>query len=256
MKTSFSHRRCHSGFTLIETLMALALSSVLLVVVFRLTDSTVQYHIAGNDQVLASQRLLGLLQDLRLDIRSVPVDPHWQAAPSVLNDDSLPAIEASRITSQIQLADMEKTADPIRLAGDSRWLLLTLGKANPRWPGDANQAQQVVWSIGNSGRITVPTHEVNGRLTNVSIPLDSAVGLTRSRVNGSVKPITPEPVVSAQEAGFRYLADGRWRSSWNSSMEQRLPDAIEVRLTFPGEATQRVWTIQTASIPTRERTTR
>lgn len=240
--------RNRSGFTLIETLLALALSSVLLVVVFQLTDSTVTYHVTGNDQVLASQRMLGLLHDLRMDIRSVEPDPHWQAIPEVAdvaNADSPLAIEAAKWTSQLRLADLERLAEPIRLAGDHSWLLLTLGNANPRWSVTADQGQQIVWSAGNA--ITVSTHEMNGRLTNVVIPEQSSIGLFRARVN-SANSIQAELVCPLRQLGFRYLGHGTWRSNWNSSRERGLPDAIEVSLWFEEESAPRSWVIQTTAL--------
>ena len=248
MKRMLSMSRLQPAFTLIETLLALGLSSVLLLVVFNLIDSTVTYHVTGNDQVLVSQRLIGLLQDLRMDIRSVEADPHWNAVP--LQTETLdPRLEAaSRMVSQLQLTDLEKFAEPIRLAGQKDWLMLTLPHANPRWPGDAQRFQQVVWSLSGHGSVTVTTHDDHGRWTTQSIPDLGKPGLIRSRLmeKSQRQVIRPDLVVPAEVLNFRYLSDGRWQTNWNSSSEKRLPDAIEVSLQISGDAEQRTWIIQTS----------
>ncbi len=247
-----ANRRKRSAFTLIETLLALALSSALLLAVFGLVDSTLTHHVTGNDQVLISQRTIGLLHDLRLDVRAVQTDPHWNAIPELPSDfdDRLEAAR-TRLDSQLQLADMEKFAEPIRLAGQSNWLMLTLGHANPRWPGDATNYQQVVWSLGGRGTIEVTTHDNNGRPTSQRIPGLAQAGLLRTRIPaGSGKQQTPQSefVIAAEDLRFRFLADGRWRTSWNSSTEKRLPDAVEINLQLAGDAQYRTWIIQTSAL--------
>ncbi len=239
-----------SGFTLIETLLALALSSVLLVIVFDMVNSTLVYHVTGNDQVLASQRVIGVLQDLRSDIQAVEVDPYWEAPPVVANaNENASRIETMGLISQLQLTDMQSSAQPIRLAGNQTWLFLTLGHANPRWPGDAEQSQQIVWSIGGQGAITVTTHEQAGRLTNKTVPGLAQAALLRTRLIGINSPASESTaVVAANYLGFRYRADGQWRASWNSTVERRLPEAIEVRLQLLGENEIRTWTMSTAGL--------
>lgn len=249
-----------AAFTLVETLLALALSSTLILAVFSLIDTTLKYHVTGSDQVLVSQRLLGLLQDLRLDIHAVQPDPHWQHAPELQAtsdtsidttiDDRLEAAKA-RLTSQLQLPDAEKYAEPIRLAGQSDWLVLTLGHANPRWPQDASHEHKIVWSLGGRGSITVPTHNDHGRWTTQIIPGTSQAGLLRSRIVGSNKQpnaVQSDLVIPAQELSFRFMSGGRWHASWNSSTEKRLPDAIEVSLQLSHDAVRRTWIIYTSPI--------
>lgn len=237
------------GFTLVETLVALALSSVLLVAIFGLINSTVTYQVTGTDQVLVSQRLLGLMQDLRTDVRAVQVDPNWQIV-SELQPDVDKRLEAAQLqlTSQLQVTDLEKFAVPIRLAGRSDWLMLTLGYANPRWPGDADHFQQVVWSLGGRGSLNVTTHDDNGRASNQIIPDNTPAALLRTRLvaNGKEKSATQsEAVVAADELSFRYLSRGRWLASWNSSTEKRLPDAVEVSVRIKNDAAGRTWVIRT-----------
>ena len=242
--------RC--AFTLIETLLALALSSALLVAVFSLVDSTVTYHVTGSDQVLVSQRTIGLLHDLRFDVRAVQADPHWNAVPELPTDfDARLENVSPRLNSQLQLADMEKFAEPIRLAGQSDWLLLTLGQASPRWPGDANNHQQIVWSLGGRGAINVNTHDNNGRATTQLIPGLAQATLIRTRIptsSGKTTAVQSDFVIAADDLRFRFLADGRWHSSWNSSTEKRLPDAVEVNLQLIGDPERRTWIIQTSSL--------
>lgn len=245
-----------AAFTLVETLLALALSSTLILAVFSLIDTTLNYQVSGTDQVLVSQRLLGLLQDLRLDIHAVQPDPHWQHVPELQTnldtsiDDRLEAAK-ERLTSQLQLSDTEKYAEPIRLAGQSDWLVLTLGHANPRWPQDASYEHQIVWSLGGRGAITVPTHDDRGRLTTQIVPGTSQPGLVRSRFVGSNKQtnaLQSDLVIPAQELSFRFMSGGRWHASWNSSTEKRLPDAIEISVQLSHDAVRRTWIIQTSSI--------
>lgn len=241
-----------SAFTLIETLLALALSSALLLAVFSMIDSTVAYHVSGNDQVLVSQRLIGLLQDLRSDVRSVQADPHWQAVPELRGDleDQLESA-STRLNSQLILPNMEKFAEPIRLAGQNNWLLLTLGHANPRWSQDAEYAQQIVWSLGGRGSINVSTHDDRGRVTNRVIPGLAQPGLLRTRIlagDNSAAKSQSEFIIAADDLQFRFLAQGQWQSEWNSSKARRLPDAIEVSLQLAGDAERRTWVIQTSSL--------
>ncbi len=252
MKRSIARIEKPFAFTLVETLLALALGSVLMVCVFGLIDSTLSYHVSGNDQALASQRMIGLLHDLRTDIRAVRPDPHWQAVPQI-EDQVDPRLQAASklLNSQLQVADMEKFAEPIRLVGQSNWLLLTLGHANPRWPGDMDSQQQIVWSLGGQGTLTVPTHDDQGRLVNYTLATPNDPGLMRSRIidNGQQKRSTSSSfVIAAELLRFRYLADRQWRSQWNSAVEKRLPGAIEINLQMAGEAEQRTWVIELPSL--------
>ena len=252
MKPLNSSVTSRPAFTLIETILALALSSALLVAVFSLVDSTVTYHVTGSDQVLVSQRTIGLLHDLRFDVRAVQADPHWQAIPELPSDfDERLELAKTRLNSQLQLADMEKFAEPIRLAGQGDWLLLTLAQANPRWPGDANNYQQIVWSLGGRGAITVTTHDDRGRATTQLIPSVPQAALIRTRLPATSEnrsTVLSNVVIAADDLRFRFLADGRWRASWNSSTEKRLPDAVEVNLKLTGDTENRTWIIDTASL--------
>lgn len=254
MKPLNSDVTSRSAFTLIETLLALALSSALLVAVFGLVDSTVTYHVTGSDQVLVSQRTIGLLRDLRFDVRAVQADPHWQAIPELPTDfDERLEAAKTRLNSQLRIADMEKFAEPIRLAGQGDWLLLTLAQANPRWPGDATNFQQIVWSLGGRGSINVATHDNNGRATSQLVPSVPQAALVRTRIpttSGKPSAVQSNVVVAAVDLRFRFLADGRWHTSWNSSTEKRLPDAVEVNLQLAGDAEYRTWIIHTASLHT------
>lgn len=240
------------GFTLVETLLALALSSTLLVIVFSLIDSTLTYHVTGTDQVLVSQRLIGLMQDLRSDMRAVQADPHWQAIPAqqTILDEQLEAAK-TRLTSQLQVENLERFAEPIRLNGQRDWLLLTLGYANPRWPNDSQVVQQVVWSLGDRGSLTVTTHDDRGRGTTQVIPGNAQASLTRTRIVANTKPkpsIQSEPVIAASGLAFRFLKNGRWYAAWNSSSEKSLPDAVEVSVQLTNDAVSRTWIIHTATL--------
>ncbi len=254
--TARPSRTPHSAFTLVETLLALALSSVLLVCVFGLIDSTVTYHVSGNAQVLSSQRLLGLLQDLRSDIRAVQADPHWQNVPEVRPslDERLESME-TRLTSQLQLNDMEKFGEPIRLAGQGSWLLLMRGHANPRWPQDANGQQQIIWSLGGRGSLSIPTHDNNGRLITQTLPDLAQPAIVRSRISvvgGQSSGIQSDAVIGAEDLRFRFLSQGKWLAAWNSTTEKRLPDAIAIELRLIDGAQPRTWIIQLSSLEKRE----
>jgi prepilin-type N-terminal cleavage/methylation domain-containing protein len=248
MMRSDSVARCRTGFTLIETLLALALSSVLIMAVFALVDSTVTYHVQGSDQVLTSQRMLGLMQDLRQDIRAVVADPHWTVAPKrTVTDERLATME--RMASHLQLSNNGQAIEPIRLVGDSNWLVLTLAHANPRWPNDPEFEHQVVWSLSSRQGLTIPTHDDHGRAIKQILPASAAAGLLRTRLPAApTDHVSPQAdqVLLVQQFALRYLSNGRWKSSWNSSAEKRLPDAIEVTLLLPHESQRRTWLINTA----------
>ncbi|MCC6508421.1 MAG: prepilin-type N-terminal cleavage/methylation domain-containing protein [Pirellulaceae bacterium] len=245
------------GFTLIETVLALGLSSVLLLAVFGLVNSTVTYHITGNHQVLASQRMLGVLHDLRYDLQAVESDPAWFApARKKMDTESSWEERASKFTSSLQWRERAGYATPIRLVGQSEWLLLTLAHANPRFSSGFNAGSrsdespsdvQVLWSLSAPATLTIPTSEDQGRWTTKTIALPSGRSLLRTLVSDNNSTNNPTNmsarIVDVDALQFRYLYGNEWRSTWNSSEQKRLPLAVEVSLVITGWPETHRWLI-------------
>ncbi len=238
------------AFTLLETILALALSSFLLVVVFSLVDTTARYHVSGNDQILASERLLGLLQDMRFDLRALHDNPAWH------RDDRAPVVdevelEIARLTQQFQLKELVAAAEPITFVGDRQWMVISLLSPNPRMGTDKvyPQPQQVVWMTGSQEQTVVPTHDDNGRVLTTKIPSLSSGVLWRVELDGlptSSGRLRPTRVADINSCELRYFDGQRWHASWNSTNRKALPRAIEVNL-LPKDSTAQRWVIALAT---------
>jgi hypothetical protein len=245
------------AFTLIETILALGLSGALMLAVFGLVNSTATYHVTGNHQVIAGQRILGILHDLRYDLQAVESDPEWFAPAQSKNEIEFRLEEpAWSILSSLQSRERSAHAEPIRLVGEQDWLLVTLAHPNPRFSAvslsDPNSIEltagvQVLWSRSSVTPLTIPTHDQRGRVTTKTIAVPGGRSLLRTAVteNGS----TNNPfdmsirMVDADMLQFRYLCDKQWRTRWNSSSEKRLPTAIEMTLVISGWPETHRWLI-------------
>jgi type II secretory pathway component PulJ len=235
------------GFTLIETILALALSSFLLVVIFSLVESTVRYHTLGQEQVLASERLLGVLQDLRFDIRAVSVDPAWNREKQPSNEKDEPDAGIGKLNEQLQLKDLIAYAEPITLVGSSDWMLLSLKIANPRMKSNVDSQyahHQVVWTLGDK-RLAIPTHDDRGRKRTMQLEPLQPVGLWRIELpTTGTNPAASNKTLVAKASGLRlrYSDGANWKAQWDSATQKALPGAVEVTLTTD-QTTVHQWTI-------------
>ncbi len=240
-----------TAFTLLETLLALAISSFMLVVVFSLVASTARFHVQGNDQVLASQQLLGLVQDFRSDC--IAMQRFWQTNSAKVEpgssragtDDSLIESELGRF-SALQLRPDQLRSESIALVGADDWLMLTLVESNPRFTSESLAPQHVVWTNGSNAVRKIPMRHQRSTLIFGEVPTNDQYGLQRTVfVTGNDRLVAQSQTLTAGFArlSFRYLANSQWYNEWNSLDRKGIPDGLEVRFFRMDGNDPQVWTI-------------
>ena len=244
------------GFTLFEILLALGLTVVLLATVFATISLFRQLTTAGRDDVEESQIVRAILRKVELDIR----------ACFLPKPDDGSAGQSSR--SAEGDTDVEATADPaaavsatsVGLVGDLNTLVIHINKpsrdANTLLLGLFDETQAVPESgdlKSVSYFLAVPGADglqglIGSLVSNASdgsTAGSGVLGLARlegdrliidsADAQGDYETLAAQTKILAQEINyleFHYFDGIEWYESWDSSTEQRLPNAVEIILGF------------------------
>ena len=251
-------RNCsRSAFTLIEMLVALALSTVVISAVYGAIHLQWKVRTASEDQVQTARRVHGVVQDLTFDLRTCR-RPDDTSENEASNPDDSAFLQESLLQSGpdirervLQLEAVLEQVQLIDFVGLPDALLLTTAQKSPRFPESQSVGtRQVVWLV-NAGRDvrllfgTSETHRYQFELRAAGRPL----GLTRIEIPSPKREpkrlhdvtntnaswmLIDESVVSFR---LRFFDGRQWQSSWDSSESGCLPQAIEVALTHASPRT-------------------
>ena len=254
-----------AGFTLIEALLALALSGVLLTATFTALDHYYVHERRGSEQIQDSQVALGLMRDLQGDVQRIAGHRQRVQPPS-----------GSRATSflkqldQVQLAEFgerflrqdEKNDRLVRFYGTSSSLVMALEAGNPRFENESSEAV----NLGNVANPSVSRLEIvvwcNADETPVGIPLTAIsadvrkavvresqghqglirIGIRHQQGKSSVGIVPVDDEV--HELRLRYFDGKDWNTDWELEQQGRLPIAIELRFSFRDSVDDYRWVIE------------
>lgn len=257
------------AFTLLETLVALALLGMIMASVGASIDLYWKYRTLSRERISAAQILRGVMEDLNCDLRSGAAPQANPSASRLEVPDFLqsgrgstgnrppgngpaaalpPGLERTLRVQEQQLNLTDSGTTPLHFAGSATWMALLTYSDNPRFATNRatyNRAEprHVVWWWNDGSSVRVPLTQ-KGRQISVSdlTAPDQPHGLVRV-----VKPFADNPTNARQQATglvsdkvsavqFRYFDGFHWHTEWNSATSFSIPRAVEVSLTLDGQS--------------------
>ena len=250
-----SSRRCRSGFTLIEVLIALSLSLVLISAIYSAVSLHWRYEQVGRERIDRSQVSLAVLRLMSEDVGSVMFTP-----PTTTTQEDEETAEASTTTSTATTSTTAEattatttpsTQASLGIVGTADQLQLDISQpAREDFIPDESDTSSATALPATSDTVRVTW----GLITPTSAPVDDSgrrsltvnPALARQivdRLRGVVEveedtrqnvafadaSILAREVVSLQ---FRYYDGYSWVEEWDSVVMERLPRAIEVTIGF------------------------
>ena len=224
-----SHFR--AGHTLVEILLALALSLIILAAVYAALDQHWRYAEAGQSQTERMQVTRALFERISLDLRSV-------AFRSAAGRQRFARRDGSTRVNVVQSIELY-SGPSFGIVGDAEKLAMRIDA-----PGDGPfaGARTVRWEVrtGSSDRRERGRTEAS-RLADAAPITDEVAGLARvARADGALAslqnsmPVMPQELLATEvkTIRFRYFARGQWFTSWDSARRAELPRAVEVTIGF------------------------
>lgn len=234
------------GLTLLEVLIALALSTVLLTAVYVAMDLHWKYSSAGRDEAERSQLARAIANRLEVDLRSVVyrVPPPETLEEEPVDSETDPATGESTGTTEPPPEGEELEVDPnaegTGLFGNSTTLLMHISQPSKTLayiplgvsqPGErTSDLLSVSWFVASP--------EAGGLQGAVA---QDGEGLTRtsgdrltSRLadeEGNLEALAATAMVLAPEVTsirFQYFDGAAWRADWDSDLLGGLPRAVEI----------------------------
>ncbi len=236
------------GFTLVELLLALAISGVLLAAV----SSSVLSHYAIQDRGLrnidAGRSMLAISQRLRADLSTVCLALRHREQHALASTDSRwdSGVKERFLTPGFQFSN-----DTIALAGTESSLIL--GRLQPVPERDQHDTStpkllhtSVLWTDQILSSITFPFLRHDGQVGEMRIEDDatshealsqqikeylSPVRRVTVKLDNAGKVLDTARYPSCiQSLRFRYFDGETWVKSWNSERNLRLPSSVEMSL--------------------------
>ena len=261
------HRR---GFTLIEMLVALALSAVVISSVYGAIHLQWKVRTAGEARVDQARRAQGAVLDLTFDLRGcrrpvVAVDENNSSTASTESATTngmahleLFPIKAPEITERVlQFDSLHENVRLIEFVGRSDAMLLTIDRGNSRFPSayseaPTHSARQVCWFLHSGRDVRIPygisdPHRYQAEMRGSAVPY----GLVRVELPMSPEEFKRQRDVTPKNSSWtviddsvaavrlRYFDGATWQSSWDSSESTQLPLAVEVSLSHRHDAPSR-----------------
>jgi prepilin-type N-terminal cleavage/methylation domain-containing protein len=244
------HRR--SAFTLMETMVALALLGMIMMSVGTSLTLYWKYRTLSRDRVISAQILRGLLDDLTSDLRSVSASNaissgnHMEIPENVqaaLATGAAPAGLERTLRVQEQQLNLGSMQDsPIALVGTSQSLSILTEHDNPRFDATSEgpstfPERHVVWWMNSGSPVRISLSHAGPQISSTTVTAgDQPHGLVRL-----VQPFPQDsslktrPVLVSRHVSsiaFRYYDGSQWVTDWNSWQRSGLPAAVEVTLTM------------------------
>lgn len=254
--------RVRGGFTLFELMLALGLSVVLLTAISTALHLYWNYSTAGQERMKQSQLVRALLEQIKLDVRSVVfratdlTDSTGATFELASSSDN----ETTRVEVQ-QQTDRQASTE-IGIVGDDQRLLLQVSRARRQSHGDnqddfdPSKHEIVVWQVVDDGFELA--HSGDDERPESGIARISADGLsidtrTASSVIHELAAGRGDGKILAKEVkamNLRYWDGRQWLAKWDSVEERKLPRAIEIAIEFgPTDSTLQQAKVYRAVLP-------
>ncbi len=252
------------GFTLIETLLALALCVLLMSAVFSAIYLQERTRAAGERQVAKALFTWGIVEDFTSDLRSATGSLNVAVRPVPPPANSLGAINSVRgpaigekmldVRERILNINLPPRVEPIGLIGESDVLVVQTSGANARFsdrstaaaPAANQPVSRLVAYFVHDGQ---PRRMALGRQNGIpqfaswqtSAKTKGLVRIERTpwffggqQWSAQTSQDDPLHLISPQVRAirFRYLDGLDWKDRWDSVAQHALPTAVEVTLTW------------------------
>lgn len=250
---AFNTRRAPSGFTLLETLLALSLLTTLMVTIVASIGLYAQYRQRGIEGVREAKVMLGTVEDLQNDLNACFALADATRVPAIDSDATSPSTSFAK---EYFLTFSDTQLRPIQFVGRSNAILLLRQGVNPRFEWTDRHPlvseSQILWLATRTQSIRLPYALDQQRpiervyqVPNEVIP--ASEGLHRywspvvhqlmsqdTSIRGTNKPMPIwDKNTEIQQIKFRYFDGTDWRPVWDSHLqENRLPVAVEVELVL------------------------
>ena len=264
------------GFTLLELLIAMALTLTLMTILYTAMDLHYRFSTMGQIEVERSQIARSLLQRMAADISSVTYRP--EEAPEEEEDEVEEEQNATTVEPEIvyTTTDLAFVGASLGLFGDGDSIVIHTRR--PRRPSVSTDGEGGISPASGSDLQTVSYFLVGGEgamalaySEAISSDAESVTGLSQTgvaRMAGSPMDLSlaedpsdaPAMVSEArmiaeeiESLQFEYHDGYEWLSEWDSQAEERLPNAVGIKIRFRDEEyDEQSITRQTASELTRE----
>ena len=240
------------GFTLLETLLALALATVVLSASYTAVDSYWATRRASEQRVAVAQMSRGLVEDLssdlRLTVRDYSAKDEFEnlLAQHVDEQDTEAEFSSSQFQERILNLGISSEIDPVHFFGRSDVLLILCDGESPRFytaQGD-RRLRYVIWSNNATDEFRIPVGGSQSRPIMVVVPaVSKQFGLFRRSVavedvaggHSSLGVWSAVPVSgNVSQLSFNYSDGRQWYTAWDSRKTASLPAAVKVTFFVDG----------------------
>jgi len=242
-----------TGFTLLELVVALALSVLLLTAIASAIDMLWRTSEFGKERVKQSQLARAIFRKLEVDLRSLTyINPaeSEEAEDLLAEDELLEEDESANETTTISIAGLEDqtVGTEFGIIGGPDWLTITLSEPvdtsqlNPQSSGEdhrhtaAGTGMPLAQSLCSQKVITyfINTGLQSG-FSNSSADMQSGF-IRRMQPNcyGETEQMFQDQIIAPEVAQLqlRYFDGQQWVTNWDSREFYALPLAIEIRMTL------------------------
>lgn len=262
---SHRHRRrqLRTGLTLLETLLALALTTLLMVTIVASTTLYAQYRFRGIEGARHAQVLWGTFSDLQNDLQACYGAAHDELpqltaaqGQEAASQETASFSTNSNMAQERVLAFSTSQPQPVRFIGRENAILLLHQGTNPRFAWNefhpTTDESHVLWLAPQTRAIRLPYALEERREVEREFALPGELAGKVPALWRGVMPVV-DPRISREswpgyqaslgtswdknpaihQLQFRYFDGDSWRREWDSHrQENRLPLAVEVQLTF------------------------
>lgn len=258
MKTSARHlrqrrHRCQAGFTLLETMVALALCGLIVAALGTATHLYWKYRVLSKGQVHTTHLVRGLTEDLSETLRSVA--PLWESEhgkDSEIHAVRKPDFFEDGLVDDIALAGSQiaSMSEPVPFVGMPQLFAVLTEHPSSRFetitPRQGVSArQQVVWWINDGSKYHIPLLFKGSSRESVEVSAsDISKGLVRTTISANDgetagSRIVRSQLISADVRGLslRYFDGTTWTDDWSMRDAHEIPLLVEFTLSFADATT-------------------
>ncbi len=239
------------GYTLLEVLMAVSLTTLLLAAITMTTGSFVQLSTRSRQHLQQAAMADCLVEDLMLDLKAVVRSDGEKGTASPASSkpfDFEPIADLAVGTERFLRWESEDTASDVRLAGNAHALWIRREGRSPRFSekvmqvedGTNSSTQQcLLWMSPSSQQFTLASVTGQGQKSDKTFRRPTNLtGLIRASVRNDLLRVShcAKEVLALE---FRYWNGREWVEQWNSAIQNdALPFAVEIRVQWRAEPSQ------------------